>query len=56
MEAETTGKEHRESFEEYFKNQKCEWSEGDLEKFRIAAEILSQNKKDCEQFKGRIGI
>jgi len=56
MEAETTDKEYCEFFKEYFKNQKCEWSEGDLEQFTKAAEILSQNKKDCEQFKGRIGI
>jgi hypothetical protein len=32
------------------------FSPEDLEKFKIAAEILAQNEKDCEQFKGRDGI
>jgi len=27
-----------------------------LKKFKVAAEILTQNKKDCEQFKGRDGL
>lgn len=27
-----------------------------LKKFKVAAEILVQNQKDCEQFKGRDGL
>ena len=47
----------RESFKQYFENHpKIVWSEEANEEFRIASEILIQNQKDCEQFKGRDGI
>jgi hypothetical protein len=28
----------------------------DFMQFKVAAEILTQNQKDCEQFKGRDGL
>jgi hypothetical protein len=31
-------------------------SEEQKNNFRVAAEILAQNKKDCEQFEGRDGL
>jgi len=49
------GKKDRELFKEILNNREKMVLTGEQqEKFRIAADILEQNKKDCEKFKGRI--
>jgi hypothetical protein len=50
------GEKSRKVFEQYLEECDVEWSYEEIEKFRIASEILIQNKKDCDQFKGRDGL
>jgi hypothetical protein len=50
------GEKDRELFEEFFIKEEIVWTEDQLEKIKIAAKILTENKKECEKFKDRGGI
>jgi hypothetical protein len=45
-----------EEFSQDLKNFIGAMSEEQKNNFRVAADILEQNKKDCEQFEGRDGL